>query len=131
LLLKNGNLKPDNISIKDFNRKLIEDIFVSFLRNVHTDKKLALGLKEILKEISNLTESTILNECDEKMTGYKCRENILTYMYIECMNRQNLPLTLQELCRIQVRKSLKKLSENEMMNSLHLSQGLKKFINYE
>lgn len=131
LLLKNGNLKPDNISIRDFNRKIIEEIFVSFLRNVHTDNKFALGFKEILKQISNLTESTILNECDEKMTSYKCRENILTYMFIECMNRQNLSLTLQELCRIQVRKSLKKLNENEMMNSLHLSQSLKKFVNYE
>jgi hypothetical protein len=138
LLLKNGNLEQrEHSSIRELNKKIIQVIFAPFLNRIQTyDVGLPLEFekefKGVLESFSNLTEATILNESEQQMSNFECRQKMLTYIYMECIKKQNAPLTLKELCRIQVRKSLKILDGNDTnINSINIGQNLKKFIFYE
>jgi len=138
LLLKNGNLEPrEHCSIREFNKKIIQAIFAPFLNRIQTyDVGLPLEFEKefrsVVENFSKLTEVTILNECEQQMSNFECRQKMLTYIYKECITKQNAPLSLQELCRIQVRKSLKILDGNHTnINSINVGQNLKKFIFFE
>ena len=138
LLLKNGTLEQhEHFSIREFNKKIIQAIFAPFFNKIQTfDVGLPLEFekefKSVLESFSKLTEVTILNECEQQMSDFECRQKMLTYIYKECIKKQNAPLTLQELCRIQVRKSLKILDGNDtIIKSINIGQNLKKFIFYD
>ena len=129
ILLTGGHLIT-NTPLMSLSGEFIQKIFANYLSSKQIDLEMGAHCAHNMRILLDLNE--LSDElADARKTILDYRKQILAHIYYSTTSRLRTPLTLQELCRFQIRVSTRFLNENLRYNAFKLSQNLKNFLVYE
>ena len=136
IMLTGGHLIT-NIPLMSSNNELIQNIFCNYFSTKQIDldelcmenPDLSDGFRQNLDILLDLDKNDVLKSINLTILDY--RKQMLAHVYLSFMNKVKKPLTLQELCRFQIRVSAKNLNEKLRENNFGLSKNLRNFLIYE
>lgn len=125
ILLTGGYTRTNhNRSVWGFNKKLIKKIFKPFLSTNQIDFKTKEKNMELMQDFYKNLQTLSISP-SETTPSIEYRKQLLAMVYENSQEKLKNPLTLQEICRIEIRNSVKDLE------NLNLSKNLKRFLFYE